>query len=91
MTEQQKGPDVTMQDILVRAIVVVCLIVQPITAYFVNSAADKLEKVYEMSVTSAVRIEAIDMRYMELDNRALKLRDRVDTLSERVSTLEGRK
>lgn len=91
MTEQQKGPDVTMQDILVRAIAVVCLIVQPITAYFVNSAADKLEKVYEMAVTSAVRIEAIDMRYIELDKRALKLFDRVDTLSERVSTLEGRK
>ena len=91
MTEQQKGPDVTMQDILVRAIAVVCLIVQPITAYFVNSAADKLERVYEIAVTSAVRIEAIDMRYIELDKRALKLFDRVDTLSERVSTLEGRK
>lgn len=91
MTEQQKGPDVTTQNILVRAVAVVCLIVQPITAYFVNSAADKLERVYEMSVTSAVRIEAIDMRYMELDRRALKLFDRVDILSERVSTLEGRK
>ena len=91
MTEEQKGPDMTMQDILVRAIAVVCLIVQPITAYFVNSAADKLEKVYEMSVTSAVRIEAIDIRYTELDRRALKLLDRVDILSERVSTLEGRK
>ncbi len=91
MTEQQKGPDMTTQDILVRAVAVVCLIVQPITAYFVNSAADKLEKVYEMAVTSAVRIEAIDMRYMELDKRALKLFDRVDILSERVSTLEGRK
>ncbi len=91
MTEQQKGPDMTTQGILVRAVAVVCLIVQPITAYFVNSAADKLEKVYEMAVTSAVRIEAIDMRYMELDKRALKLFDRVDILSERVSTLEGRK
>lgn len=91
MTEQQKGPDVTTQNILVRAVAVVCLIVQPITAYFVNSAADKLERVYEMSVTSAVRIEAIEMRYMELDRRALKLFDRVDILSERVSTLEGRK
>lgn len=91
MTEQQKRPDMTMQDILVRAVAVVCLIVQPITAYFVNSAADKLERVYEIAVTSAVRIEAIDMRYIELDKRVLKLFDRVDTLSERVSTLEGRK
>lgn len=91
MTEQITEVVKPMQDVVIKVVVAVCLAIQPITAYYVKSAADKLEKVYDMALTSAIKIEASDMRHLDLDKRSNMLRERVDRLAERVYALEGKR
>lgn len=69
------------------------IILQPVTIFYLRSSAEKLERVYETSIRTSLRVELIEKdfntRLSNIESRVAKNREKLETLSERVSKVES--